>query len=41
MPGVVEVSTAMAIGRAIEEIQLLAEACSPEECKDQVMYLPL
>lgn len=41
MPGVVEVSTDMAIGRAIEEIQLLAEASSSDECEGQVMYLPL
>jgi Domain of unknown function (DUF5615) len=41
MPGVVEVSTKMSIGRAIEEILLLAQACSADECDGQVMYLPL
>ena len=41
MPGVVEVNTRMAIGRAIEEIELLAQASLPGECEGQVMYLPL
>ncbi|MCP3964631.1 MAG: hypothetical protein GY719_42925 [bacterium] len=41
MPGVVEVSTRMAIGRAIKEIELLAGASEAEECEGQVMYLPL
>lgn len=39
MPGVVEVSTSMAIGRAIEEIQLLVEAGVPEDFENQVWYL--
>ncbi len=41
MAGVVEVSTKMTIGRAIDEIQLLAGASTPGECEGQVMYLPL
>ena len=39
MPGVVEVSTSMAIGRAIDEIQLLVEAGTPEDFDNQVWYL--
>ena len=41
MPGVVEVSTRMPIGQAIDEIELLALASLPGECEGQVMYLPL
>jgi hypothetical protein len=41
MPGVVEVSLAVQIGRAIEDILLLA-ACSLEgKWEGQVVYLPL
>ncbi|MBI5033617.1 MAG: DUF5615 family PIN-like protein [Chloroflexi bacterium] len=41
MPGVFEVSRAVPIGRAIDDILLLAE-CSPEdEYVAQVLYLPL
>lgn len=40
MPGVVEVSADLAIGRAIDELCLLAQAATVEDCVDQVLYLP-
>jgi hypothetical protein len=41
MPGVFEVSRAVPIGRAIEDILLLAEASLENEWEGQVRYLPL
>jgi hypothetical protein len=41
MPGVFEISRALPIGRAIEEILLLAECSLEEEWEGQVRYLPL
>jgi len=41
MPGVFEVSRDLAIGRAIEEILLLAECSLEGEWEGQVRYLPL
>jgi hypothetical protein len=41
MPGVFEVSRALPIGRAIDEILLLAECSLPGEWEGQVRYLPL
>ena len=41
MPGVFEISRSMPIGRAIEEILLLAECSLEEEWEGQVRYLPL
>ena len=41
MPGVFEVSRDLAIGRAIEEILLLAECSLEREWEGQVRYLPL
>jgi predicted nuclease of predicted toxin-antitoxin system len=40
LPGVIEVSLSQGLGRAIEELQLLAEAGTPEDCRDRVLYLP-
>lgn len=41
MPGVFEVSRAVAVGRAIEDILLLAECSLEGEWEGQVRYLPL
>ena len=41
MPGIFEVSRAVSIGRAIEDIVLLAECSLEGEWKGQVRYLPL
>lgn len=41
MPGVLHVARSMPIGQAIEEIMLVAECYSPDECEDQVVFLPL
>ena len=41
MPGVFEVSPDMSIGRAIEDILLLAEYSLDDEWQGQVRYLPL
>jgi hypothetical protein len=41
MPGVFEVSRAVPIGRAIEDILLLAECSLEGEWEGQVQYLPL
>ncbi len=41
MPGVFEVSRAVPIGRAIEDILLLAECSLDNEWEGQVHYLPL
>ena len=41
MPGVLEVSAGLAIGQAIEELLLIARAAAPEDCADQVIFLPL
>jgi hypothetical protein len=41
MPGVFEVSRAVPIGQAIEEILLLAECSREGEWEGQVRYLPL
>ena len=41
MPGVFEVSRAVPIGRAIEDILLLAECSLDDEWEGQVRYLPL
>jgi hypothetical protein len=41
MPGVFEVSRAVPIGRAIEDILLLAECSREGEWEGQVHYLPL
>ncbi len=41
MPGVFEVSRDVPIGRAIEDILLLAEHSLESEWEDQILYLPL
>jgi hypothetical protein len=41
MPGVFEVSRAVSIRTAIEDIILLTECSSPGEWEDLVRYLPL
>jgi hypothetical protein len=41
MPGVFEVSRTVPIGRAIEDILLLAECSLDDEWEGQVRYLPL
>lgn len=41
MPGVVEVARSLAIGQAIDEFLLLAEASLEDEWEGQVRYLPL
>lgn len=41
MPGVFEVARAVPLGRAIEDLLLLAECSMPGEWEGQVRYLPL
>jgi len=41
MPGVFEVSLDVLIGRAIEDILLVAECSHEDEWEGQVRYLPL
>lgn len=41
MPGVIEVSRSVPIGRAIEDILLLAESSHEAEWEGQILYLPL
>ena len=41
MPGVLEVSTDVQIGRAIEDILLVAECTLEGELEGQILYLPL
>jgi hypothetical protein len=41
MPGVFAVRQSLPVGKAIEEIQLLAECSLPGEWEGQIRYLPL
>lgn len=41
MPGMFLVSDLMPLGQAIDEILLVVECLSPEECKDVVKFFPL
>jgi hypothetical protein len=41
MPGVAIQRILVTIGQAINELELLASAASPDDLKDQVIYLPL
>lgn len=41
LPGVVEVSRSVPLGRAIEDILLLAELSLDDEWEGQILYLPL
>jgi predicted nuclease of predicted toxin-antitoxin system len=40
MPGVAILRNLLTIGQAIQELELIALACSPDDFRDQVMYLP-
>lgn len=41
MPGVFLVSDQMPKGKAIEEVFLAIQCLTPEECQNQVVYMPL
>ena len=41
MPGVIQISQALPIGRAIDELVLVAECSHPADLQDRVTYLPL
>jgi hypothetical protein len=41
MPGVIQISQALPIGRAIDEMVLVAECSHPADLQDRVTYLPL
>jgi len=41
MPGVIEVTRAVPLGIAINDILLIAEACKNGELENQIIYLPL
>ena len=41
MPGVIAVAQSMPIGRAIDDLVLIAECSTPEDWTSQVRYLPL
>lgn len=41
MPGVIEVSTDVSIGRIISELLIVLGASDPSELKDRVIYIPL
>jgi hypothetical protein len=41
MPGVIEVSTTLSIGRTIDEILLVVGATTPGELEGQVLFVPL
>jgi len=41
MPGVAILRTVLTIGKAIDELEILAIAGSAEDLRDQVIYLPL
>ena len=41
MPGLIEVSSEMSVGHAIEEIRLVVGASRPGELDGQVIFLPL
>jgi hypothetical protein len=41
MPGVFLVPKSMAIGQAIDDLELAVQALSPDDCKDLVTYFPL
>jgi hypothetical protein len=41
MPGVFEISRAVPIGQAIEDVLLLAECSLESEWEGQIRYLPL
>jgi hypothetical protein len=41
MPGLFEIPQSLPLGRAIEEVLLIAELSHPDEWTNQVRYLPL
>jgi|ERR1043166_9149608 hypothetical protein len=41
MPGVAILRTILTIGQAIDELEILALAGTPDDLQDQVVYLPL
>ncbi|HEV8058454.1 MAG TPA: DUF5615 family PIN-like protein [Gemmataceae bacterium] len=41
MPGLIATINEQAIGRAIEDILVIAECMSEQEIRDQIVYLPL
>jgi predicted nuclease of predicted toxin-antitoxin system len=41
MPGVIALSSGVTIGRAIEDLLIVAGASLPEELEDRVLWLPL
>jgi hypothetical protein len=41
MPGLIEVSSEMAVGQAIDEIRLIVIASLPGELEGQVLFVPL
>jgi predicted nuclease of predicted toxin-antitoxin system len=41
MPGVVQVGTDVPVGQAISELALLVTAGTPEDCENQVLFVPL
>ena len=39
--GLVKVPQTLPVGRAIEDLELLAQVVTPEEMRDQILHLPL
>lgn len=40
-PGVIVVPQTLSIGRAIDDLIVIAAASEPDEWRDQILYLPL
>jgi hypothetical protein len=41
MPGVIQISQALPVGRAIDDLVLIAQCGRPGDLRDRVTYLPL
>jgi len=41
MLGIIAVAQAVSIGAVVEDLALVIECAEPEECRNQVWYLPL
>jgi hypothetical protein len=41
MPGVLALKESVGTGRVIDDIVLVAQTCTADEMKDQVLYIPL
>lgn len=41
MPGVIEVSNALPLGQAIQEVSIMIGASTPDEFENQVKYIPI